>query len=80
MDNTALANAISAIASGEYSKEDVKTVKNRIRTIEKAEGDVKKKMDKAKNNYVRAKEKALAELKQLKAKSKSLRRIIEGVA
>lgn len=80
MDNIALANAISAIASGEYSIEDIKTIKNRIRAIEKAEDDVKKKMDKAKNTYSRTKEKALAELKQLKAKSKSLRKLIEGVA
>lgn len=71
--------ALAAISSGEYSNDDIKTVKEQIDLLNKKELKIKRQMEKSKNEFVKNKDKSYIELREIRNSIKELRGILKKI-
>ena len=79
MEENVFKAALAAISSGEYSENDVKTVKERLSVLNKEEASIKRKMERDKNSFVKEKGKSNSKIKSIRKEIKELKNFLNSV-
>ena len=77
MDESVFKNSFAAIASGEYSESDVKSVKDWLDALNKKELSLRRKIEKNKNEFVKEKDKSNSELKKIRNEIKEIKVVLK---
>lgn len=70
--------SLAAVVDGEYTKDDVSTVKKWLESLNKKEAAIKKKMDKNKRDFLKNRERLAVELNEVKSGIKDIKNILKG--
>ena len=79
METSLFENALHAIASGNYTREDVKNIKNYLNHLLKKEVKLKVQMDDLTSNFNKDKNKLKSELKSNQNNIKQVKNILKNI-
>lgn len=79
MNEVLFKSAVASISLGEYSKNDIKIVKDNLSTLVKKEKEILRKLEKNKNEFVKGKRKTNSELREIRKEIKDINNILKKI-